>query len=209
MTINREEVSRRLKAVRSLRGKSQVEFGEICGIGMRYGNIERNQEPYSEAAVLNIAEKLGIDPSWLLDGCGEDPTVNDTRHYEPRHTGTTTAPKETVYTPTPDHESYKIVPVPAPGRPSDEEDKPIVKMPGLKVCEISMKLDSGKYHCEHSTGVSLMVNIEKREDEIVMSWKGMDRYTHPDLQAVHNLDEVKAICEILMHAREKAQEAFA
>jgi len=68
-----EKTQNRLRMYRNHLGKSQNEMGEIAGIGLYYGNIERGGDIPSDSALVNIADKLGIDPNWLLDGTGESP----------------------------------------------------------------------------------------------------------------------------------------
>ena len=68
-----EKIQKRLRTYRNYLGKSQDEMGVITGKGLYYGNIERGGDNPSDMALIQIAEKLGIDPNWLLDGTGESP----------------------------------------------------------------------------------------------------------------------------------------
>lgn len=72
-SLNREMISKRLRAIRNIRGLSQEEMGKITGKNAYYGNIERNQDVYSDSIVIELAEKLEVDPNWLLTGEGTAP----------------------------------------------------------------------------------------------------------------------------------------
>lgn len=63
------EIGERLRERRRQMGMTQEEIASLLGIsGTYYGEIERGNRQLSVPRILNIYDKMGLDPTFLLTG---------------------------------------------------------------------------------------------------------------------------------------------
>jgi transcriptional regulator with XRE-family HTH domain len=60
-------VGRNLRAYRDARGLSQEAFADLLGVHRTYvGGVERGERNLTLRSVERIADRIGVDPLWLL-----------------------------------------------------------------------------------------------------------------------------------------------
>lgn len=76
-------IGRRITAVRTSTGMTQIEFAEHLGLsGRAYANYERGEREMPVALFKALYEIHRIDPVWILTGPGEEPVVVEHRRID-------------------------------------------------------------------------------------------------------------------------------
>ncbi len=150
--IQKEGIQKRLKSFRNHLGKSQNEIGDICKIGrFYYGNIERGQDNYSDLVIIKIAEKLNIDPVWLLHGSGISPIPENIKIDKPELIKPICKEKRI---PIPE---YPINPMPV----IKTNVANIIEKAKLVEEKISLSLISGEFTVKNEKGLQINVVLTK------------------------------------------------
>lgn len=69
MNQNQTTAAARLIAARHLAGKTQAQMASTAGVCLRqYGRFEREQLKISSKALTNLETRIGLNPTWILNG---------------------------------------------------------------------------------------------------------------------------------------------
>jgi transcriptional regulator with XRE-family HTH domain len=204
--LDHHQISDRLKAYRNLKGWNQTEMGAMLKLNAYYGNIERCQDRYSESIIIQIAEKLDIDPNWLLSGEGVPPIPQKLKpkipELIPQPADETKGLKPSII---PEDVSITNQPFFHPPEPANEYIEP-TKEPHPSGKKLTMTLESGEFILQHSGGTQITLVLARKNNGVTIEWRHPYDY-HPMVKTC-SVCEMEEIIDLLKLAVERAQEIF-